>query len=76
MSRFPFEEDPRHRFGEFEEWRGRYIFIGREACGDPVAPETVKRLPPMARRGRRRAVTPGTPARKRRHALTAVRGKR
>ena len=28
MSRFPFEEDYRHRFGEFEEWRGRYLFIG------------------------------------------------
>jgi hypothetical protein len=39
MSRFPFEEDSRHRFGEFHrEWTGRYIFIGRSPCTDPWQP--------------------------------------
>ena len=39
MSRFPFEEDGRHRFGEFHrEWTGRYIFIGRCACRHPWQP--------------------------------------
>jgi hypothetical protein len=37
MARFPFEEDGRHRFGEFHrEWTGRYIFIGRFACEGPL----------------------------------------
>jgi hypothetical protein len=39
MARFPFEEDYRHRFGEFEEWRGCHIFIGRHPCIDPCQPQ-------------------------------------
>ena len=54
MSRFPFEEDGRHRFGEFHrEWTGRYIFIGRCACADPWQPTPARALhlaePPIQR---------------------------
>jgi hypothetical protein len=52
MSRFPFEEDYRHRFGEFEEWRGRYIFIGRHPCVDPFQPEAPTIRLPIPRRMR------------------------
>lgn len=34
MTRFPFEEDPRFRFGAFHELVRRYIFIGREPPSD------------------------------------------
>jgi hypothetical protein len=61
MSRFPFEEDFRHRFGEFEEWRGRYLFIGRCACGDPVQPEAVTVRQPIPRRIRDQRVTAARP---------------
>jgi len=30
MTRFPFEEDPRFRFGAFHQLVRRYVFIGRE----------------------------------------------
>jgi hypothetical protein len=63
MSRFPFEEDFRHRFGEFEEWRGRYLFIGRWACGDPAQPEVATVRQPIPRRIRNRRVTAARPAR-------------
>jgi hypothetical protein len=71
MSRFPFEEDFRHRFGEFEEWRGRYLFIGRCACGDPVQPEAVTVRQPIPWRDQRvNAARPGearAPILQRRH---------
>ena len=65
MSRFPFEEDFRHRFGEFEEWRGRYLFIGRSACGDPVQPEEVTVRRPIPRRIRDQRVAAARPAKAR-----------
>ena len=34
MTRFPFEEDPRFRFGAFHELVRRYIFIGREPLAE------------------------------------------
>ncbi len=52
MSRFPFEEDFRHRFGEFQEWTGRYLFIGRCACSGPqprLEPTVLQPLPRVRR---------------------------
>jgi hypothetical protein len=69
MSRFPFEEDFRHRFGEFEEWRGRYRFIGRCACADPVQPEKVTGRRSIPRRIRDQRVTSARPAEARPTAL-------
>jgi hypothetical protein len=46
MTRFPFEEDPRFRFGGFNELVRRYIFIGRE-------PPAERRPRPKAAEGRR-----------------------
>ena len=69
MTRFPFEEDPRHRFGEFEEWRGRYIFIGRYACGDPVQAEEATLRQPIPRRMRGNRATAARPAEARRPAI-------
>jgi hypothetical protein len=69
MTRFPFEEDPRHRFGEFEEWKGRYIFIGRYACGDPVQPEETTVRQPIPRRMRDHRATAARPAEARQAAI-------
>jgi hypothetical protein len=62
MARFPFEEDYRHRFGEFEEWRGCYIFIGRHPCVDPYQPAKATIRQPIPRRVHARHVTAAAPA--------------
>jgi len=62
MTRFPFEEDTRFRFGAFHELVRRYIFIGCEPPADrrpparPVAgrsstPRIERSRPPMLPRG-------------------------
>ena len=55
MARFPFEEDPRFRFGAFHELVRRYIFIGREPPADrrpPAEPAAGRRSTPLIDRSR------------------------
>jgi hypothetical protein len=52
MTRFPFEEEDRHRFGEFDEWRGCHLVIGRHPSVDPCQPEVSTIRRPMPRRMR------------------------
>jgi hypothetical protein len=55
MTRFPFEEDTRFRFGAFHELVRRYIFIGREAPADrrpPARPAAGRRSTPLIDRSR------------------------
>jgi len=55
MARFPFEEDPRFRFGAFHALVRRYIFIGREPPADrrPAAkPAAGRRSTPLNERSR------------------------
>ena len=46
MSRFPFEEDRRFRFGSFYELVARYMFIGSEP---ETGPAPVRTTPPRPR---------------------------
>ncbi len=55
MARFPFEEDPRFRFGAFHELVRRYIFIGREPPADrrpPAKPAAGRCSTPLIDRSR------------------------
>ena len=54
MTRFPFEEDARFRFGEFHELVHRYIVIGRRpppARPGPI-PHTARHSTPRRERSR------------------------
>ncbi len=45
MSRFPFEEDHRFRFGSFYELVARYMFIGSEPATGPARARTTPPRP-------------------------------
>jgi hypothetical protein len=61
MTRFPFEEDPRFRFGAFHELVRRYIFIGRE----PPAERRPQSRPAAERRSTARIERSRPPAHRR-----------